>query len=195
MEFIGQFFLFCAGMYASIVALRIISLTFRYWIARRIIALQLQNAVMIHEKISPRDKIIYDPEIELIVEQIFIQMVQNLKYQRKWMIRHAIEHFAVLYQSNIWLLNDPDDLKLYAALDVIKQKFYYMHGTFVNIKKNNLRNHINMELMTTSGTPLTSVEEVAEFDKKKHGAGSRVCIVISIVTPLTSKNYDYFRHL
>ncbi|BDD79403.1 hypothetical protein [Burkholderia phage FLC8] len=195
METIGQFFLFCVGLYTTLIAIRVTSLTFRYWIARRAIKSQFDAAVLVNEHISPRDKVIYDEEIEDIVEQIYVQMCQGLKYQRKWMIAHAIQHFAVLYQAQIWLLTPPDDLKLYAAIDVITQKFYYMHGTFINIKKSKLRNHIKIKLLTTSGDELTTAEAVASYNKKQHGEGCRLKIVISIVTPLTSKNYDYFRHL
>ncbi|BAQ02641.2 hypothetical protein [Ralstonia phage RSL2] len=130
-----------------------------------------------------------------IVEQIIIQMSQGLKYQRKWMIRHATQHFAVLYQTTVWLSNDPDDLRLYDALDIIKQKFYYMHGTFVNIKKSRLRNNINMEMFTTSGDLLTSVEDVSQYDKKEQGGGCKIRITLSVVTPMTPRNYDYFRYL
>lgn len=191
----GQFVLFCIGLYTTFFAMRITSLTFRYWIARRIIELQIQKAILTNLTISSRDKLVFDPRTEEIVEQIIIQMCQGLKYQRQWMIRHAIEHMAVLYQTNIWLSNDPDDLRVYEALDVLKQKFYYMHGTFQDIKKSQLRNDIRLDLMTTSGDLLTSVEDVAKYDKKQQGSGCRIRIAISIITPLTSRKYRFFKYL
>lgn len=195
MDTLGQFVLFCIVMFTTYTAIRISNLGFRYWVARRIIALQLENAVMSNEQISPRDKIVYNQETEEIVEQVVIQLCQGLKYQRKWIITHAMRHMAILYQTNIWLTNTPDDVKVHEALDVIKQKFYYMHGTFINISRSKVRNHISMELLTTSGDTLASIGDLTQYDKKKHGEGCRLRVVISLVTPLTPRNYDYFKYI
>lgn len=195
MNTLGQFILFCASMLFASGIIRLVSLMVRYFVARRLIAAQFRQAIVTNEHISPRNKIDFGPEIEEIAAQIFVQMCHGLKYQRKWMIRHAVQHMAVLYQTTVWLTNDPDDLKLYAALDVVKQKFYYMHGTFLNIKKNKLRNHINMQMYTTSGDHLTSSEDVAKYDKKEQGEGCRIKITMSIVTPLTPRKYDYEKYI
>lgn len=193
MDTFGQFILFVIFAMSAWHVFRIIATLVRFWVSRRLIAIQVENAILINEKISPRDTITYRPEVTEIVEQIIIQMCSGLKFQYKPMTKHAIQYVALLYRTDVWLSNELWDEKLHDAIDVIKQKFYYMHGTFINIKKSELRNHIELRLYTTSGDPVPDVKELKR--DPSHGNGCRVRIIVSIVTPLTPKNYWYIKHL
>lgn len=195
MELIGQFVVFCVPLAFGVFIGRILIYFSKYSIARSLIEKQFRQVLLVGEHISAHDHVSFDQKTNEIVEQIIIQMCRGIKYQRNWMIRHAIDNKAILYRTTVWLANDPDDMDLYAALDVVKQKFYYMHGTFPNIKKNELRNHINMQMYTSSGDHLTGAEDVAEYNKKEQGAGCRIKITMSIVTSMTSKKYDYEKYI
>lgn len=192
MSSLGEFLLFCLGLYFGLTIIRLGYLYFKYGLAMSIIGAQFHQAIATNTRLATTNKIDYDQETIEIAEQIIIQMVHGLKYQRKWMLRHALEHMAVLYTTTIWLSNPPNDDKLHDALDVIKQKFYFMHGTFLNAKKNKVRNHINLFIQTVNGVTWYGKET---YDADYHGAGCRIKVVVSIVTPLTSTKYRYLNHI
>lgn len=192
MTTLGQLVLFGVGLYCGWVLLKVAYLVFKYWIAVGIITTQFEQAVETDVKLTSDNRINYDEETLKVVEQILIQMVQGLKYQQPWMLKHAMRHMAVLYTTTIWLTKPPTDARVQDAIDVIKQKFYYMHGTFLNIRRSKVRNNINLFLQTSSGGEPPKAEE---YDPTQHGMGCRIKIVVSVVTPLTSKSYRYLNHI
>lgn len=192
MEILGQFVLFFVGMLVCFYILQMTSLFCRYWIASRLIENQLTQAVLSNEMLMSGNRISYDQKTIEVVEQIVIQLCNGLKYQRSWIINHAILHMSLLYSTTVWLSNDPTDETVLNAIDVIKQKFYFMHGTFINIKRSKVRNNINLFLQTTSGD---SYDTTMPYDIKQHGTGCRIKIIVSVVTPLTSRKYRYLNHL
>jgi len=194
MELIRQFIVFFMWLMIGVLIYRSCKFFVRYWTARKFIERQFSRALMINEHISPGYNFQFKAVAE-VVEQIILQMCHGVKYQKNWMIRHAIEHKAVLYRTTAWLQNDPDDPVLHKALDAIKEKFYYMHGTFLDVRKSDLRNNIRLDVITTSGESVELTDEGFEYDPAEHGSGCRIFIIMSIVTPLTPKKYQYSKHL
>jgi hypothetical protein len=67
-----------------------------------------------------------------------------------------------------------------------------MHGTFIDSKKNKVRNNIKLYIQTTAGDYLLDPKL---YDAARHGTGCRIKVVMSVVTPLTSHFYQFERHV
>lgn len=141
-----------------------------------------------------------NPETHEIVHAIIRQMTLALEYHQKKILRHAIEEHAILFTTLVWLPTLLTDPNLFEALDILKQKFYTMHGVYPNPKNRDRRNKLDLRIQTTSGKDLTKhfdnmrPNEIAAFLREIEGtenSGCNIMVHMSIINPVTPKKYDY----
>lgn len=154
-------------------------------------------------------------EAEVIVRNIIMMMNEFVEEQKQNIKKHASEQGTLLYCCKFYLPISAYSDDLWKAMDYVKQLFYATHGVHLRSLQEApgdvRRNNIDLSLILPDGSVVNELSLInhryqcgdghmpmhvylkSQFPDLEDGVV--VCVQMSIVSSLTSKVYDYRRHI